>query len=76
MIGRPDDAITTSITTAVVMVVAAIGPHDAWRQPILRLIDTVVGVAVGVPAAWVAAKATLVIGRETPPKPDAGELRA
>jgi hypothetical protein len=74
MMGRPDDTFTTSITTAVVMVVAAIGPHDAWRQPILRLIDTVIGVAVGVPAAWVATKATLMIGRENPPKTDAGEL--
>ena len=52
MLGRPDDIITTSITTAVVLVVAAIAPHDAWRQPILRLIDTAVGVGVGVAAAW------------------------
>lgn len=64
MIGRPDDTITTSITTAVVMVVAAIGPHDAWRQPILRLVDTAVGVAVGVATAWtseprIARRATL-----------------
>jgi hypothetical protein len=53
MIGRPDDTITTGITTAVVMVVAAIDPHSAWRQPILRLIDTAVGVAVGVAAGWI-----------------------
>ena len=53
MMGRPDDTITTGITTAVVMVVAAIDPHGAWRQPILRLIDTAVGVAVGVAAGWV-----------------------
>jgi hypothetical protein len=26
---------------------------DAWQQPILRLADTVVGVVVGVAAAWV-----------------------
>jgi uncharacterized membrane protein YgaE (UPF0421/DUF939 family) len=50
--GRPDDTITTGITIAVVMVVAALSPHGAWRQPILRLIDTTVGVAVGVAAAW------------------------
>jgi len=53
LMGRPDDTITTSITTAVVMVVAAIDPHDAWQQPILRLIDTAVGVAVGVGAGWI-----------------------
>jgi hypothetical protein len=44
---------TTSITTAVVMVVAAIGPQDAWREPILRLVDTAFGAAIGVGAAWV-----------------------
>jgi uncharacterized membrane protein YccC len=51
LIGRPGDIITTGITTAVVMVVAAISPHDAWQQPILRLVDTAIGVAVGLGAA-------------------------
>ena len=50
--GRPGDAVTAAITTTVVMVVAAISPHNAWEQPILRLGDTVIGVAVGVAAAW------------------------
>jgi uncharacterized membrane protein YccC len=49
---RPGDAITAGITTAVVMVVAAVSPHDARQQPILRFADTVIGVAVGVAAAW------------------------
>ena len=53
LLGRRDDIITTAITTAVVMVVAAISPHDAWRQPLLRLADTVVGVAVGVACKWI-----------------------
>jgi len=53
MIGRVDDIVTTSITTAVVMVVAAIGPHDAWREPILRLVDTAFGTSIGVGAAWI-----------------------
>jgi len=52
LIGRPGDAITAAITTAVIMGVAALSPHDAWRQPILRFADTVIGVAVGVGAAW------------------------
>ena len=55
MIGRAEDIMTTSITTAVVMVVAAIGPHDAWREPILRLIDTAFGAAIGLGAAWICA---------------------
>jgi hypothetical protein len=56
VIGRDDLIVTTAITTAVVMVVAALSPHDAWQQPILRLVDTLVGVAIGVAAATVAGR--------------------
>ncbi len=56
LLGRPDDVITTGITTAVVMVVAAISPDHAWKQPILRVVDTIVGVAVGVAGAWISLK--------------------
>jgi uncharacterized membrane protein YccC len=52
--GRPGDAVTTGITTVVVMVAASLSPRDAWEQPILRLADTAIGVAAGVAAAWVA----------------------
>jgi uncharacterized membrane protein YccC len=54
IIGRPGEVITTSITTTVVMVVAGISPQHAWRQPILRLFDTLIGIAVGITAAWIA----------------------
>jgi uncharacterized membrane protein YccC len=53
LIGRPGDAVTAAITTAVVMIVAAVTPRDAWEQPILRFADTLIGVAVGVAAAWI-----------------------
>jgi uncharacterized membrane protein YgaE (UPF0421/DUF939 family) len=65
--GRPDDTITTGITIAVIMVVAALSPRDAWRQPILRLVDTAVGVAVGVAMVWLGANAwrvTKLMGRD------------
>ena len=52
LIGRSEDVITASITTTVVMVCAGISPEHAWKQPILRLIDTVVGITVGVAGAW------------------------
>ena len=52
LLGRPGDAVTAAITTAVVMVAAELAPHDAWQQPILRLADTAIGVAVGIAAAW------------------------
>jgi hypothetical protein len=69
MMGRPDDTITTGITIAVVMVVAALSPHAAWRQPILRLFDTAVGVSVGVVAAWLGSslmRVSKLVGRTTP----------
>jgi uncharacterized membrane protein YccC len=64
LMGRPDDAITTGITIAVVMVVAELSPHAAWRQPILRLVDTAVGVVVGVAAAWITSR----LMRRSPPQ--------
>src|SRR6516164_5415243 len=57
LIGRPGDEITAGITTTVVIVVAGLSPHDAWRQPILRLADTAIGVAVGLVAAWLGLRA-------------------
>jgi len=54
LLGRRDDIVTTGITTAVVMVVAAMSPAGAWHQPLLRVVDTVVGIAVGVAGKWIA----------------------
>ena len=50
---RRGDIVTTGITTAVVMVAAAISPADAWHQPALRLADTMVGIAVGISCKWI-----------------------
>ena len=52
LLNRRDDIVTTGITTAVVMVVVAISPENAWQQPLLRLADTLVGVAVAVVCKW------------------------
>ena len=56
LFGRPGDATTAAITTAVVLVVAAISPVAPWQQPILRLADTVIGVIIGVATAWLSLK--------------------
>ncbi|MCC5481059.1 FUSC family protein [Streptomyces barringtoniae] len=47
LIGRPGDEATAAITTTVVMVVAGLNAHGAWKQPLLRLVDTAIGVAAG-----------------------------
>lgn len=52
LFGRAEDVITATATTSVVMVLAAISPHDAWEQPILRLVDTAVGITVGIAVSW------------------------
>jgi len=52
-LGRRNDILTTGIMTTVVMVVAAMSPQNAWQQPLLRLGDTVVGIAVGVACKWI-----------------------
>ena len=54
LLNRREDIVTTGITTAVVMVVAGMSPQNAWHQPLLRLIDALVGVAVGVACQWAA----------------------
>lgn len=51
LVDRPEAGITTGITTTVVMVVAGLSPDKPWLEPILRLLDTIVGVAVGLAAA-------------------------
>jgi len=66
LLGRRGDIITTGITTIVVLVVAAISPGDAWLQPILRLVDTVVGIAVGVSCKWLASYLFYSYMREQP----------
>lgn len=48
LVGLPEDAALTGITSVVVLVVADLAPPDQrWLQPLLRLLDTAVGTAVG-----------------------------
>src|SRR5262249_35569101 len=54
LLNRRDDIVTSGITTIVVMVVAALSPQDAWQQPLLRLVDTVIGVGIGIACKWLA----------------------
>jgi len=53
LVGRPGDAAAAAIATAVLIALAGVNPQHASQQPVLRLADTIVGVVVGVAAAWV-----------------------
>jgi uncharacterized membrane protein YgaE (UPF0421/DUF939 family) len=54
LLGRRDDIVTTGITTAVIMVVAGMGPANlGWTIPPLRLLDTVIGIVVSVGCWWI-----------------------
>jgi uncharacterized membrane protein YccC len=66
LVDRAEDTITAGITTAVVMVVAGIAPQHAWTQPILRLVDTTIGMAVGIAAAWAGMKLGYQTHRRSP----------
>ena len=57
LLGQQEDIVTTGITTTVVLVAAALSTQPAWHQPILRLVDTVIGIAVGVSCKWLASYA-------------------
>jgi len=61
LVDRSEDVITAGITTTAVMVNAGIAPQHAWTQPILRLVDTSIGLGVGIAAAW----ASLKLGSQT-----------
>jgi len=53
-LGRREEIGLTAVTTAVVMLVAAVDAPAAWQQPLLRLMDTLIGIAVGVTCKWIA----------------------
>jgi hypothetical protein len=51
-LGQSGDVGVAAITTAVVMVTAALSAHSPWRQPLIGAIGTAVGVAIGLGASW------------------------
>jgi uncharacterized membrane protein YgaE (UPF0421/DUF939 family) len=46
--GRPQDSMTVSISTIIILVVAGLAPENDWEEPILRLADTLVGIVIGI----------------------------
>jgi uncharacterized membrane protein YccC len=46
------------------MIVAADHPQDGWQQLLLRLMDTVIGIAVGVACKWTLSSLSLDILRK------------
>jgi uncharacterized membrane protein YgaE (UPF0421/DUF939 family) len=66
IVGRRDEIGLVAITTAVVLIVAMDKPETAWQQPLLRLADTVLGVAVGIACKWTASFFFFRFGRQEP----------
>jgi uncharacterized membrane protein YccC len=64
LLGRPSDIVAAGISTAVVLVVAALSPEKAWQEPLLRFVDTVVGIAVGVSCKWIGSYAFFRVVRD------------
>ncbi len=74
VLGRRADIATTGITTTVVMVVAAMNPETALQQPMLRLVDTLFGVAVGVICKWIGSALFSFAARELDRAAGAGRV--
>ena len=53
LVRRSEDIVTAAITTAVVLCIAGMSPDKAWIQPILRSVDTAIGISVGIVASWI-----------------------
>jgi uncharacterized membrane protein YccC len=53
-LGQSSDVGVAAITVGAVMVIAALGPHDPWKQPLIGAVATAVGIAVGVAASLLA----------------------
>ncbi len=70
--GRPQDTMPASLATLVVLVITSINPHNAWQQPIAWLVDTAVGVAIGLVAVWVGLRVMRLAGVEPRPSPAGG----
>jgi uncharacterized membrane protein YccC len=65
LLNRREDIVTTAITTIVVMVVAIISPAHARGQPLLRLLDTLVGIGIGVACKWTASAVFSALQRKS-----------
>jgi uncharacterized membrane protein YccC len=57
--GRPQDGMTVAISTAVILVIAGLAPENqVWQEPLLRLLDTLAGIVIGVAVGTLVARLT------------------
>ena len=54
--GHAEAVATAGVTTAVIMLAAALSPRAAWQQPLLRAVDTGAGIAVALAASSFSAR--------------------
>lgn len=69
-VGQSGDIGVGAITTAAVMVIAALGPHHPWQQPLIGAASTAIGIAIGLAASWLAneTSSTAFVASRTPLK--------
>jgi len=53
-LGQPGDVGVAAITIGAVMIIAMLGTHDRWKQPLIGAINTAVGITIGFAASWFA----------------------
>jgi hypothetical protein len=53
-VGQAGDVGVGGISTAAVMVIAALSPHNPWQQPLIGAVGTTIGIAIGLAASWLA----------------------
>lgn len=73
--GRPQDTMPASLATLVVLAITGLDPRHAVQQPIMRLLDTAIGVIVGLLAVWGTARLTGMAARRREKTPAAALLR-
>jgi uncharacterized membrane protein YccC len=66
LLGHREGIVTAGVTTIVVLVVAAIDPRHAAEQPLLRMLDTAVGIANGLCWRFVASLLIARLGSSEP----------
>ena len=51
-VGQTGDVGVAGITTAAVMIIAALSPDHPWHQPLIGAVATAIGISIGLGTSW------------------------